>query len=544
MIPTADSRQPAFARPRPPAPPPPAPPAPFRRRHRVPLIATAAVLPLYALWWAFLATGGGDLAAQESWAGFVARYGGSAYNLSWFGGTHTVNYSVLSPYVMAAFGVNAVSVVSGLAASWLTALLLVRSGVRRPMGPALLASVMLWFDVAAGRTTFALGVALGLAACVLLTGGRRVVLAAVCAASATLASPVAGLFLAVVGAGFLAVRHWRPALALLAPPAAVVATTTLVFPYSGQQPMPFARLVMPVLLGLTVTALAPRTWRVARWAGAVYAVGAVLVYLVPSPIGTNVERLAWVFAAPVLLAALSATPRAARWRRGVLVVALVAAVGWVAPKMVVDRLGGDPVPAWAADTRGVVRALKEFGADRTRVEAVPAIDHRDAAVLAPYVNLARGFNTQLDMERGRLFYDGAFSPARYRAWLDHWAVGLVALPATEPDRYGRDEARLVRDHTPRWLEPVWHDAHWRIYRVRDAVPLVSPPATVTRTTGAEWYVHMPRPGTTTLRIAYSPWLRADGACLSRDGEFTRLTATVPGEYRIGSEYGRSSGSGC
>ena len=46
----------------------------------------------------------------------------------------------------------------------------------------------------------------------------------------------------------------------------------------------------------------------------------------------------------------------------------------------------------------------------------------------------------------------------------------------------------------------------------------------------------PRPGTTTVRIAYSPWLHTDGACLTRDGEFTRLTATAPGEYRIGSEY--------
>ncbi len=533
----ADPLQPKLAPPLSPGSPGSGRPAsPFWRHHQVPLVATLAALPLYAVWWAFLATGGGDLAAQEAWAGFAARYGGSAYNLSWYGGTHTANYSVLSPYLMAAFGANTVSVVSGLVASWLAALLLVRSGMRRPLGPALLASLMLWFNVAAGRTTFALGVAPGLAACVLLTGGRRVVLASVCSALATIASPVAGLFLAVVGAGFLAVRDWRRALALLAPPAVVVATTTLLFPYSGRQPMPFARLLVPVLLGLTVTALAPRAWRVARWAGAVYAVGVVLVYLVPSPIGTNVERFAWIFAAPVLLAALLASPEAARWRRNTLVAALVLSVGWVVPKMVVNRLGGAPVPAWAADTQGVVRALKGLGADRTRVEAVPADDHRESSLLAPYVNLARGYNTQLDLERGPLFYDGTFSAAHYRAWLDRWAVGLVVLPSAEPDRYARDEARLVREHRPAWLEPVWHDAHWQVYRVRDAVPLVSPPATVVRTGGAAMDVRMPRPGTTTVRIAYSPWLHTDGACLTRDGEFTRLTATAPGEYRIGSEY--------
>lgn len=49
---------------------------------RVPLVVTAVVVPLYVLWAAVLATGGGDLAAQFAWAGFMARHPGSAYNLS------------------------------------------------------------------------------------------------------------------------------------------------------------------------------------------------------------------------------------------------------------------------------------------------------------------------------------------------------------------------------------------------------------------------------------------------------------------------------
>jgi hypothetical protein len=43
----------------------------------------------------------------------------------------------------------------------------------------------------------------------------------------------------------------------------------------------------------------------------------------------------------------------------------------------------------------------------------------------------------------------------------------------------------------------------------------------------------------TVRVAYSPWLRAEGGCLERHGEFTRLTVSAPGEYRISSEYGRA-----
>ncbi|MFF5256762.1 hypothetical protein ACFY4K_32605 [Streptomyces leeuwenhoekii] len=509
------------------------------RHHRLPLLATLPTLPLYVLWWTVLATGGGDLAAQLTWADFASRHGGSAYGLFWYGGTHTANYSLLSPYLMAALGVRTVTVVSGLAASWLAAALIARTGVRRPLGPALLASLALWCNVVSGRTTFALGVAFGLAACLLLTRERRLVLAACYAALATMASPVAGLFLAVVGAGFLLARERGRALVLLVPPAAVVGATTLLFPFSGEQPMPAGRIWPPVLLGLAVTALAPRSWRVARWSGAVYAAGTVLTYLVPSPVGTNVERFAELFAPAVLLAALLARPELRRLRRNLLVVALVFAVGWVGKKTADDVIEYTAVPAWAAETGGVVRALEGLGADRTRVEVVPARNHREAALLAPHVNLARGWNRQLDVERARLFYDGSFDARTYRAWLDRWAVGLVVLPLGKPDGVAQQEARLVRERRPAWLEPVWQDAHWRVYRVRDAVPLVSAPGSVVRTTGAELVLRAERPGPVTVRIAWSPWLRSDGGCLAREGEFTRLTVPAPGVYRISSEYGPS-----
>ncbi|WP_282699689.1 hypothetical protein [Streptomyces sp. CC219B] len=504
---------------------------------RLPLLATLPLLPLYALWWFALATGGGDLAAQEAWADFASRHGGSAYGLFWYGGTHTANYSLISPYLMAALGVRTVTVVSGIAASWLAAVLIGRAGVRRPLGPALLASLALWCNVASGRTTFALGVAFGLAACLLLTRERRIAPAVAYAALATAASPVAGLFLAVVGGALLLVRDWARASALLLPPVAVVGATTLLFPYTGEQLMPPARVWPPVVLGLAVTVLAPRAWRVARWSGAVYAAGTVLTYLVPSPVGTNVERFAELFAPAVLLAALLGTTRTVR--RALLVVALVFSVAWVGEKTADDLRVSTAVPAWAAETRGVVRALEGLGADRTRVEVVPARNHREATALAPHVNMARGWNRQLDMERARLFYDGTFSAATYRAWLDRWAVGLVVLPLGKPDGYAAEEARLIRERRPDWLEPVWQDRHWRIFRVRDPVPLVSPPADVVRTTGAELVVRMPRAGTVTVRVVYSPWLRAEHGCLSRQGEFTRLTVTAPGTYRISSEYGPS-----
>ncbi|MGV9883346.1 hypothetical protein [Streptomyces sp. NPDC003006] len=509
----------------------------FCRRHRVPLLATVPTLPLYAVWAAFLATGGGDLAAQEAWARFASEHGATAYNLFWYGGMHTANYSLISPYLMAAVGVKTVTVLSGIAGAWLVAALIERTGVRRPLWPAVLASLGVWCNVASGRTTFALGLAFAFAACLALVRGRRAVVAVVCAALATMASPVAGLFLVVAGAAYFFVRDWGRAAALIVPPFLVVATTTVLFPFSGEQPMPFDRILPPVICSLALILAGPREWRVPRWGAAVYAAGTVLTYLIPSPIGTNVERLAELVGPAALLAALLA-PGRDRARRIALTVALVLSSAWVLQKTVEDLTVSTKVPGWAADTQGVVRELERLRADRTRVEVVPARNHREATALAPYVNMARGWNRQLDIERGRLFYDGTFSAATYRAWLDRWAVGYVVLPSGRPDGPAEDEAELVASG-PEWLEPVWRDAHWRIFRVRNPVPLVSEPASVVRTTGSDVVVHVPERGSVTVRLVYSPWLRAEGACLKRQGEFTRLSVPAPGTYRISSGYGPS-----
>lgn len=159
--------------------------------------------------------------------------------------------------------------------------------------------------------------------------------------------------------------------------------------------------------------------------------------------------------------------------------------------------------------------------------------------------MARGWNRQLDVERGRLFYDGSLNPATYRQWLDRWAVGYVVLPHGRPDGPAEDEAALVRG-VPSWLEQVWQDDGWTVYRVRDAVPLVSSPATVVGGDDASVTVRMPAAGSVTVRVAYSPWLRASGACLRQEGEWTRLTVPRAGEYRLDSPYRvpRSAGSDC
>ncbi|MFE9659514.1 hypothetical protein [Streptomyces sp. NPDC005955] len=516
----------------------------FACRYRVPLLVTVPTLPLYALWWAFLATGAGDLAAQVAWTRFATENPGSPYNLFWYGGMHVPNYSLLSPYLMAAVGVPAVTVASGIVSTWFAALLVERTGVRRPLAPAALLSIALWCDVASGRTTFALGLAFGFAALVVLTGPRpALVRAAVLALLSTMASPVSGLFLVVAGGAWFLVRRWGPALVLLLPPAAVVGLTTLLFPFKGEQPMSAGRILEPAGFALAVAVAAPKSWRVVRLGALIYAVGVVLSHLISSPIGTNVERLALLAAPAVLLAALL-VPEADRLRRAVLAVALVLSSVWLTHKTVDDLIVSTKVPAWAQNTEDVIAELERLGADRTRIEVVPARNHREASAFAPHMNLARGWNRQLDVERGRLFYDGSFSETTYRDWLDRWAVGFVVLHDGKPDGPAQAEAALVRSE-PEWLEPVWRDAHWRVYRVRDAVPLASAPGTVLDSSSTDVTVRMGSAGSSTVRIAHSPWLRVDGACLEPHGEYTRLVAPEAGTYRIESSWGaRPSGGAC
>ncbi|MFI6688122.1 hypothetical protein [Streptomyces sp. NPDC050485] len=547
---------------------------------------------------------------------------------------------------MAAFGVRTVTVAAGLASTWLMARLLVRAeSVRNPWWPTLLGAGALWCNVASGRTTFAVGVAFGLGACLwagesgALGSGRgdrgiressalgsgqgdrrglresgalvvergarlwargesaarrveqhsrrttltdtesialiserrphrRALLSAACAALATAASPVAGLFLVVVAAAYGLDRRWRTATALLLPPFVVVGATSLLFPFEGEQPMALGKVWMPLAACAVLVCAAPRgrDWRLVRYGAAVYALGVVLTYLVASPIGTNVERLFGLAAPPVLLAAALALPphagrdpgnaphrtggilqthqthqtrrihRIRQIRRLVLALTCLVSIVWLRDKTMDDLRVATEVPAWAAHTDGVVAELDRLGAERTRVEVVPARNHREASVLAAYVNNARGWNRQLDVERGRLFYDGTLDRDTYRAWLDRLAVGFVVVPDGRPDGPAEAEAALVRGGAP-WLEPVWQDAHWKVYRVRDAVPLVSAPGTALSGDDAELVVQMDRPGSATVRIAYSPWLRAKGARVAQgpDG-WTRLTVTVPGTYRLGSNY--------
>ncbi|MEU0742372.1 MFS transporter [Streptomyces sp. NPDC006134] len=559
-------------------------------RHPV-AVATVTAAVLHLLWVFTLANSGGDLAAQDAWAEFAGRHPDSAYNLAWYGGMHPVSYSVVSPYVMSVLGVRTTMMLAGTVSAALLTVVLVRSGaVRQPLVPALAGVVALLCNSVSGRVTFGLGMVFALGAAAVVTGpparlrARRRAKAAATAALAGLAtacSPVAGLYVGLAAVALFLQKRRPAAYALGLAPLAVVAFSAWLFPFSGTQPMPFGSAVPPIVFGMLVAFLVPKEWKTVRLTAAIDSLAILLAWLISSQVGSNITRLAMLFAGATLLAALPFTvPRSRKWYA--IVVAFAGFTVWIGVKTVDDVVRTAPAAAWARELSPLLHQLQKAGADRGRVEVVPASSHREASALAPYVNLARGWNRQADMGRNPLFYDGTLDARTYRAWLDRWAVHHVVLPADEPDSGGERERELVRGGLP-YLRPVWSDDHWQLFAVTDPAPLAEPHASVVRTAQDEVTLKVTEAGTIRVRIPYSPWLslvdkageslrapyeteaskrarRGDGdrpkeyenahGCLKPAEEdlsgdrWTQLLAPRPGTYRLAAPYRIPRGTPC
>ena len=552
---------------------------------RTVLAVGCATLALHLLWLRFLAGTGGDLAAQDAWTGFALAHPTSAYDFAWYGGMHPASYSLISPYVMSALGVRATMVVVGTVSAVLVMVILRRlPAVKHPAWVGGYAALALVGNAVSGRVTFGLGLALGLGSLAVVFAWPRQpphrveqwsrgVLAALLAGLATAASPVAGLFLGLVAVALWLTGRRRAALVVGVLPVAVVLGTALLFPFSGIQPISWRTALLPLVLAIASWALLPRGWRVVRFCSVVYAAAVLLVWVLPSPIGSNVTRLALLFGGVTLIAAAGGrwwtSPVARRFGRPAgalfLAAAILTSTGYQAVIAGQDVLGSASAATLDADVRPLVAQMDARGAEQGRVEVVPSVSHREASALAPYVNLARGWNRQADVARNPLFYDeeSPFGARQYRHWLSRWAVHFVVLPSSTPDYAGLNERLLIRAGLP-YLQRVWSDETWTLYEVTRPTPMATPPATVDSWDAAGLTVRMPFAGSTRLRIAWSPWLsivdeqgrqvpsaELAGSCLrpvptegSRSMSWVELVVTRPGLYRIQAPYAVPRGTPC
>lgn len=309
-----------------------------------------------------------------------------------------------------------------------------------------------------------------------------------------------------------------------------------------------------------------------------YALGVVLTWLINSEIGSNISRLPMLFAGVVLLAALPYTvPKSRKWYA--LVIAFIGLNVWIGFKGVDDVVRTAPAASWTRELAPLVNQLQKRGADKGRVEVVPAKSHREASALSPYVNLARGWNRQADMERNPIFYDDTLDSVNYKAWLARWAVRYVVLPTGTPDTGAGQEEKLVQDGLP-YLKRLWGDDNWQLFAVDRPTPMADPPGTVERAEEGGLTVRVKQRGRVLIRIPYSPWLglvddegksveppqeteaskgRGEGepkafanthGCLAKtdkdaDGdEWTELLAPKAGVYRLASPYRLPRGTPC
>jgi hypothetical protein len=164
-----------------------------------------------------------------------------------------------------------------------------------------------------------------------------------------------------------------------------------------------------------------------------------------------------------------------------------------------------------------------------RIEIPPTENRWEAAYVAPEHPLARGWLRQLESGDIDLFTDGHLTPAAYRDWLDEHAVSYVAVADATPDYLAEDEVSLVTGGLP-YLDQVWANDHWRLYRVSDPVPLA-----VSRL-GYDWFeVGAGTAGEIPVRIRYTPyWSVTEGdACVKEDDDgWTVVEARAAGTIRV------------
>jgi hypothetical protein len=462
------------------------------------------------------------------------RAGFTIWSSAWYGGHHILGYSVLLPPLAAAVGPVLVGAASATVAAVCFDRLVRRLPVvepRRATAGSVLFAAGTVVNLAVGRLAFALGLALGLAA---LTVGRRTPLAAVVAAvlsiATTLASPVAGCFLALAWLA-LAVAERRPRTLLWAALAlAPAGGLAVLFPEGGHFPFHAGALVATLAACLGALLLVPRQCDVLRVGAALYAAAALATFAVPNAMGANITRLGMFVALPLLVAV------PLRRRRGIplaAIIALGALLAWWQWSPAIDamaRSGSD-----ASTERSFYAPLLTFlrGADPAaeRIEIPFTKRHYEAVHVAPAVPLARGWQRQLDMKLNPLFYeDDGLDAAEYEQWLYDTGVDYVALPDAELDASAQEEVELLARGQP-GLELVWQSEDWTVWRVLGSPGLVDGPAALVEQTVDTMTLRAWSAGTVLVRVRPSAWWSVDGpACIAQhpDDEWVRIEVAHPG----------------
>jgi hypothetical protein len=524
----------------------------------LPTIVAAVLAGVYLV----LAPSSVDLAAHLFRAEMFKEQGFAVWNNYWYGGNEVLGYSVLFPAVSATLTPQLAAALAATGTATVFTALARRHFGDRALAGSILFAAATAADLYSGRLAFAFGALPALAA-VLALDSRRTVIACLLAIVSALCSPVAALFAALVAGGYVlggvilalqapAASIQRPSerarsAAIAALPGVAVISAALapvlliswIFPQGGSEP--FAFTTMLPLVGISVIALIlmPRELVRLRAGVAVYAVATLALYLIPTPIGSNIARMGTFAALP--LATLVCWGRRPRLLALVFVPLLY--VGW--SPSVRDGIAGN-VDNTAST--GFYRPLLGFldrqtavpGAAPFRIEIPFTSFHWEAYEIASRFSIARGWERQLDIRDNHIFYGGKLTAGTYDRWLHDNAVRYVAISSADPDYSARAEVKLINSGLP-YLHQVFKSRNWRVYQVADATPIVQAPAVLQRLTPGSLTIRVPKPGTFELRMRFTPYWRlsAGAGCVAPDGNWTKLIVSRAEQVRLSTSFSLS-----
>ncbi|HYM55715.1 MAG TPA: N,N-dimethylformamidase beta subunit family domain-containing protein, partial [Solirubrobacteraceae bacterium] len=178
----------------------------------------------------------------------------------------------------------------------------------------------------------------------------------------------------------------------------------------------------------------------------------------------------------------------------------------------------------------VERFLAGQGRGPVRIEVPLTRSHWEAALLAPTVSLARGWEKQLEERYDRVLLASGLTAAAYERWLREEAVAYVALPDAPLDPSSAQEGRLIARGLP-YLREVRASDHWRIYEVLGATPLASGPGSLMSMGHDSFELHALSAGSFVVRVRFTRyWTLTQGSgCVGQaPGGWTSVTARAPG----------------
>jgi hypothetical protein len=287
------------------------------------------------------------------------------------------------------------------------------------------------------------------------------------------------------------------------------------FPTSGRYPFQLTILLEIAAFCALGAAL---TWRSAeaqllRWIFPLYLGASLVVFALPSELGSNIGRLR-LFALPIILLAFSL--RGYR-PRALVAPALALVLLWNLGPIVDGFSKGRSDPAstrqyWAP----AIDLLRGRLTPSYRVEAVDTANHWAALYLPQAgIPLARGWFRQDDYPQNEILY-GDLTARSYLGWLHGLGVRYVILTDAPSDYSSRDEAALIRSGRS-GLKEVFRSPDLTIYEVPRPRSMLTGPGNprVLALSTASVRLGLSDSGHYRLAFHYSPYLRAAGVCLSK-----------------------------